>query len=223
MFNLYKQSFWYSGPVFETGSPRNDIFFDKDDCVNLKVRSALGVKREERIVLYAPTFRQSVDSFLAYDVDSILFRRCLEKKFGGSWRFLVRLHPNLINEENATRIRRMYPEAIDVSRYPDMQELLFAADVLVTDYSSSMFDYMYTGRPCFLYVKDYACYDRGFYFNFSELPFPVIERNSMIEPIVCGFDKEEYDCKVKSFFDRIGSVETGVASKRCYELLVGRA
>ena len=223
MSDIYRKSFWYIGEVVETGMPRNDIFFKDVSLTKKKVCSALNIATDAKILLYAPTFRQSKDSFLSYDIDSVLFLKSLTKKFGGEWTLLVRMHPNLISADNMEKIRTMYPGAVNASTYPDMQELLCATDVLLTDYSSSMFDFMYTRKPCFLYIKDYKDYDRGFYLDVKKLPFPVIESNSQISMLVNGFDAEDYANKLDIFMHEIGSIECGKASKRCYDLLVARA
>lgn len=222
MTDIYKKSFWYSGEVYETGTPRNDVFFRKDSGVIDRVKSLLGVKKNEKLILYAPTFRNRADSFECYDIDSCLLQKTIAARFGGEWKFLIRLHPGILNQSNSDRIKKMYPNAIDVSSYPDMQELLYVSDVLITDYSSSMFDFMYTMRPCFLYVKDKNAYDRGFYINIDELPFPKIESNKTLEQIVMSYNSREYEERVKMFMDRIGSAEDGHATEKCYGLLINR-
>ena len=95
---------------------------------------------------------------------------------------LIRLHPNVASlaEEFIQRSK-----VVDVTDYTDPQELLAASDVLVTDYSSIMFDFMLTGRPCFQYASDIAAYrnDRDFYFALDQLPFPLAEDNDHLEQI----------------------------------------
>lgn len=219
MTNIYKKSFWYTGEVYETGTPRNDMFFANHPEFVEKVRKALNIGQDEKIILYAPTFRNNTDSLTCYDIDSEMLQYSISEKFGGIWRFIIRLHPGLLNKNNAKRIKKMYPNASDVSSYPDMQELLYASDILITDYSSSMFDFMYTMRPCFLYVKDKKNYDRGFYMNVDELPFPKIESNQYLEDIIKTYNSKEYKQSIKMFLDKIGSVEDGHATERCYRLL----
>lgn len=222
MTEIYKKSFWYSGDVYETGTPRNDIFYRKDSSIVDRVKKLLNIQKDEKLILYAPTFRNKSDSFAYYDIDSCLLQKVISREFGGVWRFLVKLHPGILNKGNSDRIKQMYPNAIDASSYPDMQELLYASDILITDYSSSMFDFMYTMRPCFLYVKDKDIYDRGFYLNMDELPFPKIESNETLEQVIISYKSHEYEERVKKFMDRIGSVEDGHATEKCYRLLIDR-
>lgn len=222
MRQIYEKSFWYGGKVYETGTPRNDIFFGKHPDVIKKVKSMLGISDNEKIILYAPTFRTNIDSFSCYDLDSIQFVQQVQKKWGGQWKFAIRLHPNLLTNENIRRMNALYPGAINASAYPDMQELLYATDILITDYSSSMFDFMYTMRPCFLYVKDKNEYDRGFYMDISDLPFPSIKENSEIAECVSNVNTQQYKEGVRDFLTQIGSVEDGNATRNCYELLMNR-
>ena len=101
--------------------------------------------------------------------------------------------------------------------YPDMQELLVASDMLVTDYSSCMFDFAITGKPCFLFATDVTDYikDRNFYFPLQSLPFPQADNNPELLQLVERFDEQEYLKKRKEFFGRLAFREDGQASQRC--------
>lgn len=220
MSNIYKHSFWYDGEVYETGTPRNDIFFKhKDEFYKDKIRKCLGIKGNSKILLYAPTFRGTTNSFEKYDIDIRKLVEAIKHKFGGDWTLVLRLHPRLVCKENEKVVAKKFPNAIDASMYPDIMELLVGADILMTDYSSTMFDFMYTGRPCILYTKDREEYDRGFYLSLEELPFINIKSNDLIEEAIKKFDEVTYLEKVKNFLFKIGSVEDGHASERIYKLL----
>ena len=114
----------------------------------------------------------------------------------------------------------MFPQSTNnVSSYPDMIDLLCSADVLVTDYSSCMFDYMYSYKPIILYVPDRSTYDRGFYLDIDKLPFVVINSNKEIENKVSSFNNELYIEKINEFLLNIGSKESGNATECLYDLL----
>lgn len=83
-------------------------------------------------------------------------------------------------------------DVVDVSGYADMQELLCATDVLLTDYSSFMWDYSLTGRPCFIYANDLDQYkkERNFHTPITDWPFPMAERNSELQKEILGFDEK---------------------------------
>ena len=100
-----------------------------------------------------------------------------------------------------------------------MQELLYSADLLITDYSSSMFDFMYSYKPVLLYIPDKELYDRGFYINIEDLPFIVSYNNNEIANNLALFDSQNYSIKIQSFLRVIGDVESGKAAEKTYHLL----
>jgi CDP-glycerol glycerophosphotransferase len=95
-----------------------------------------------------------------------------------------------------------------------MQELLCIADMLITDYSSSMFDFTMLMRPCILYATDAEQYDRGYYFRFEEMPYPLARTQEELTDIIASFDTEAYKERLKKFFDeKIGLAENGHAAE----------
>src|SRR5699024_10923852 len=97
--------------------------------------------------------------------------------FGGKWLILVKLHPHLLSVSNELTENDY---VVNVTTYDDIQELLLIADMLISDYSSLIFDYALTKRPCFLYVpdlEDYIKKERELYFNITELPFAYAKNN----------------------------------------------
>lgn len=212
MSDIFSSSFWYSGKILEVGTPRNDVFFLKDQ-VEKKKNAIYDFYKipGSKILLYAPTFRAN-DSLNAYTIDTKRIAECL----GPEWSVLVRLHPNLMNQTDKKEIERKFPNAIDASCYPDMQELLCATDLLITDYSSSMFDYMLMNKPCIIYASDIETYDRGFYMSIRQLPFPIAENMQELSQLLTNdFSKGNYD----GFFEKIGSRESGNASRQIYDYL----
>lgn len=142
-------------PVWVEGYPRNDVLTGADG--GAATRAALGIGADERVVLYAPTWRDDRDEMiddldparLAADTGAIV---------------LVRGHSRTILPGRDAHGARV----LDVTAYPDMSDLLVVADALVTDYSSVMFDFTATGKPIFFFAPDLAHYReqlRGFYFD----------------------------------------------------------
>jgi CDP-glycerol glycerophosphotransferase len=207
---ILKESYWYEGEVIECGSPKIEVLMLPNSDTIRKVKKHYKLDNEIQILLYAPTFR-SENSLKYYDIDFVRLKRRLEKYFGGRWEILFRLHPNLSNQINEIRDKEAF---IDATLYPDMQELLIASDVLVTDYSGTMFEYIYKNKPVFLYAKDIKSYDRGFYFDFSELPFPLATNNEELETIISNFNHDDYYSKVKEFKLKVGLIEQFGASKK---------
>lgn len=214
---IYRKAFWFEGTILEYGSPRNDIFFEEVSYYKEKVYHYFHLDKQ-RIALYAPTYRNDyrTDEFqLDYD----RLRNVLSCRFGGDWVILVRLHPsNLIDADDFIH----YTDVIlNASNYSIMQELLVASDVLITDYSSCMFDFATTKKPCFLYATDVGRYkeERDNYYELEDLPFPVAEDNEQLEDIVASFDKENYQKDLEILFQRVGLNETGKASVKVADFI----
>ena len=221
MSRIYRESFWYSGAVEEFGSPRNDVFFAPLQGVREKVCAALGVPEGRKMVLYAPTFRAD-GSMEAYDVDYMRLRKALTARFGGEWVVLVRLHPHVM--EQAKDLTFDGAATFDATRYDDMQELLAAADAVVSDYSSLMFDYGLTRRPCFQFATDIAAYqkDRNFYFPLQKMPFPLAEDNDALERAVLAWEAEQAGEEGDAFCREFGIHEDGKAAARCADWILDK-
>jgi CDP-glycerol glycerophosphotransferase len=109
--------------------------------------------------------------------------------------------------------------AIDVTNYQNVAELYLAADVLVTDYSSSMFDFSVTGKPMIFLAPDFDDYvaKRGFYFDFEKLaPGPILRDSSFLRKALEGIDsqKAEYAQRYLAWQQKFNNLEDGFASKR---------
>ena len=213
MTKIYKESFWYSGEVAEFGSPRNDVLFAPPGGVQEKVRQALHLPSGCRMALYAPTFRAD-ESMDAYCLDYARLQKALTGRFGGKWVILIRLHPHVM--ERAGDLNFDGVTTFDATRYDDMQELLAASDAVVSDYSSLMFDYGLTRRPCFQFATDIEAYqkDRNFYFPLHEMPFPLAENNDALEQAVLHWSREEAEEAWEQFCGRFGIHEDGKAAAR---------
>lgn len=209
---IYKRAYGYSGEMLEYGSPRNDIFFENPEYVRSKVDNALGTDGK-RIVLYAPTYRNNyrTDDF---KLDYMRLLNALSNKFDGEWVVLIRLHPQNITD--AEHFIRYTDKIINATNYSIMQELLLVSDVLITDYSSCMFDFITTGKKCFLYASDLERYnqERGCYFDLNELPFPLAQNIDELIKKIKTFDQSKYEAGIKNLFERVGLNETGHASEK---------
>lgn len=218
---VYREAFWYNGQMLECGSPRNDIFFvDPTEYVR-KVKNFFGLK-EEKLVLYAPTYRDDYQTENMYmDFESVL--SCLKQRFGGDWVMLIRLHPQ--NMVDAGRFIQYTDKLINATNYNVMQELLVACDVLISDYSSCMFDFVTKKAPCFIYATDVQKYKdkRDFYFNLRELPFPLAENEEEMKKNILEFDERKYLENLEQLFTRVNLCDNGNASKRVVEWIVERS
>ena len=103
---------------------------------------------------------------------------------------------------------------IDLTHYDDMQELLIAADVLINDFSSSMWDYMLTGKPCFIFAKDLDHYieTTDLYTPISEWPFPIAKTNEQLAENILAFNNDEYKKRCEWHYELLGGCESGNAT-----------
>ncbi|MHA6760786.1 bifunctional glycosyltransferase/CDP-glycerol:glycerophosphate glycerophosphotransferase [Streptacidiphilus sp. PAMC 29251] len=150
--------------VLETGYPRNDRLANGTPAEAREIRERLGIPEGRRTVLYAPTRREQHAGYVpATDLEA------LATALGPDTTLLVRTHYYY----TASRPAELGAgQVLDVSAYPSVEELCLAADVLVTDYSSLMFDYAVLDRPIVLFTPDWAEYQRfrGVYFDLREQP-----------------------------------------------------
>jgi len=164
---VIRQGQVFDGEILETGLPRNDMLINQDKAKISRIKESLGLG-DRKCVLYAPTFREDRNKVdFALDYDRLLSN--LGKRFGGQWVVLHRSHYHMKGENDGSAKENV----IDVTKYPDMQELLLVADVLITDYSSSIWDYSFTSRPIFLYAPDLDDYniERSFFVDIHQWPF----------------------------------------------------
>lgn len=209
-----RDSFLFEGEVLDSGLPRNDIFFSEDvEKIKAYTSRRYGIV-EKRVLLYAPTFRN-----VGYKESGIDIKRLLEQmknKFGGEWVIMYRLHPRL-----RETFQMNLDIGIDVTLHEDMQELLCTADVLVTDYSSVMWDYSLMRKPIFVFAPDISEYleERGFYIKINDWPFPIAESNGELINNVDKFEYKEYCKKVSEFMNKMGSYEDGNACQRLMDYI----
>ncbi len=199
------------------GMPRNDILKNGDNKRREIVRKKIGLGTDDRLVLFAPTYRKQNDDYfhdsiaISYGIDEKLTCNTLQERFGGNWIFAYRYHPCIVNKQSVNNSDNI----IDLTDYDDMQELLLAADVLINDFSSSMWDFMLTGKPCFIFAKDLENYieTTDLYTPVSEWPFPIAESNKELVENIKVFDEETYKEKCKEHYELLGGCETGRATE----------
>ncbi|HEX8488884.1 MAG TPA: CDP-glycerol glycerophosphotransferase family protein [Propionibacteriaceae bacterium] len=217
---LLRSAFGYSGPVLETGYPRNDALQAPDAGQRrARLRRELGISDDTTVVLYAPTYRD--DDVAVPDAPLGLDLPALTEQLGGHFVVLLRLHYYL-------KHRPSWPAAgqvRDLSTYPDVTDLYLAADVLVTDYSSALFDFAVTGKPIVLYAYDLEHYRdrlRGFTFDLqAEAPGPVLTDQASLTAALLDLPGTEraYADRYAAFRERYCHLEDGHATDRVIEHL----
>lgn len=201
---IYRNSFMYTGKIIEQGIPRNDFLVNNSYDIK-KIKSNLKLD-DEKIILYAPTYRK--DSIVeTYSLDLERMKRVFENKFGTKCVVLVKLHPYIssfsYNFDNKN--------ILNVSKYSDIMELLAISDVVISDYSSLIFDYSITRKPVYLFVPDLDDYIKkeGLNFKMEELPFIYAKTNDELEEAIINFDNKLYNRRIDAFFELVGLNETG--------------
>ena len=213
---IYRRAFGYNGQIFKCGFPKNDCLFNDTENVKKKVRDILSIPESKRIFLYVPSFRDyfysKVDT-VAYNVDFPLLRKVLLKRFGCDWTIVVRWHPLFVDELNQCAVENAM--IVNATDYPDIQELLMASDIVMSDYSSCIFDAALLDIPCFTFATDFDEYkaQRGVYYEMDELPFPYARNNEELRKNIENYDHEAYLKHWYAFKDRMGLYEPGNASE----------
>ncbi len=218
--NLFKTIFFNNGKILKVGHPRNDIFFNLNKEKIQQIKEKIGLKPKQNVVMYAPTFRDGDCDIKIFSLDLISLKNALIKKFGGNWIVLTRLHPRLIKLKEKFE-KTSNGEFTDVTIYPDMQELLVISDIVITDYSSCIYDFMLTRKPGFIFATDVEKYNntRGLYYPLESTPFPVARNNDEMIKNIENFDENKYKADVESFLKEKGCMEDGNASKRVVDLI----
>ena len=207
---IFPSTFGYKGTILETGYPRNDVLINQASKRDL-IRRSLGIADGQKVVLYAPTWRDSQRTATG-NWKPVNF---LPGSLGDNVTVLFRGHTNTHSAHTAQIARG----TIDVTNYKNVAELYLAADVLVTDYSSSMFDFSVTGKPMIFLAPDFDEYvaSRGFYFDFEQLaPGPILRDSSFLRKALESIDsqKSEYAQRYLAWQMKFNKLEDGLASKR---------
>lgn len=219
----FRSAFHYEGDVLEVGYPRNDLFY-QDGLTEIagRVREKLQLPTDKKVILYAPTFRDNQTNGANKFTFEIPFDlEAMKEKLGDEYILLLRLHVVISNKFKVPE--ELSDFVYNVSSYSDIQELLTISDVLVTDYSSVMFDYANLKRPILFYVYDFEEYrdnTRGFYMDFEqEAPGPLLQTSDELINALHDIDQvqHDYEGKYQQFYDRYCYLEDGHATDRVVE------
>ena len=214
---IFHRAFLYEKKILNCGYPRNDIFFGDLKEYRNKIEKQFGIGTQEKIVLYAPTYRngRQLDK---YTIEYKKVLKALTERFGGKWKILLRLHPSM-REKSAELLKDN--TIVDASLYEDMQELLAASDVLISDYSSVISEFALMKKPVFLFATDIKEYsgERDFYCDYFDLPFPVAENNCELIKNIIEFKMEKYLTELEKCFKKYKICEYGTASKTVADII----
>jgi CDP-glycerol glycerophosphotransferase len=219
----FKSCFDFKKEILPTGFPRNDVLFKKNDAKSIEsIKKDYNIPLDKKIILYAPTWRD--DEFHKngiYKFSTQINFDLLKKELGNTHIILVKLH-------------YLVKDPVDWSNYEefvykcdhlhDIQELYLISDMLVTDYSSVIFDYALLKRPMIIYAYDYEKYKndlRGFYFNiFEEFPGPVVKNSADLVESIKNYDCKSHSEKYGEFLSKFTKFDEGNASSKIVDLIL---
>lgn len=217
--NSFKKSFWYNGPVIKSDSPQLSVFFSDTSEIKKKIFLDFNLTPNKKVVLYAPTFRNDFNlDIYRWDYQSII--NTLNRKFQSDFVFFIRLHPNIERmAKNAFDNNNIF----DVTKYPDVHELIASTDVMITDFSGVAYDMIFAQKPVFIFAKDYDAYvqnDRPLYFPVSELPFSIAKSVKELQDNILSFNNKDFDNKVEQFKKKIGFEDSGNGAKNIAKIVL---
>lgn len=208
---LYRSAFRYKGQVDALGCPRNERMLQMSLDEKRRIKKELNIDDDIKVLLYAPTFRDNIIDHQQGYIDIETTRRQISKKYGGKWIAMVRGHVG----KKWMGLNNLNP-VVDVTDYPDMADILAITDFLITDYSSTAFDFYLTDKPMILAIFDLADYEA----NCRELKFDPVDAG-----FICAVNQKELEKMIENLdnkllqetyerIDRVfGTKETGSATK----------
>lgn len=219
---IFRRAFAFHGSILKTGYPCNDILFYGNTKEQIKkIKEKLSLPQDKKIMLYAPTWRDDAyyDKANYKFVTGMEFDR-MQQAFEENYILLIKYH-------------YMVRETIDWSNYHgfiyemdaaiDISELYLISDLLITDYSSVMFDYSLLKRPMFFYTYDLDNYKnqlRGFYFDLTkEAPGPVVTDTEELIQSIMDYEPSEYTKEYKKFCEKFNTYDDGHASEKIVQLI----
>ena len=168
----YDEKVWKSAfnadpdSFLKCGMPRNEELWLASDEQKKKMREKLSIPADKKVILYAPTWRDSTDGGKSYEIKPPIHFDVWKRELGDEYVVLFRAH-----HQTTKVLGVQYDEFVrDASSYPAVNDLMIASDILITDYSAIAFDYSVLCRPIFCYAYDYESYlaERGTYFEVDE-------------------------------------------------------
>jgi len=220
---IFRRAFRFDKEILEIGYPRNDILFQKNNQADIaRIKRRLRLPEDRRLILYAPTWRDDEHyGRLKYKFSTRLDFDYLKDRLSGEYALIVKSH-YLVGERPDFSAYEgfVYPFGADF----DIAELYLVADMLITDYSSVMFDYSILNRPMIFFAYDIDRYKddiRGFYFDFlKEAPGPIATDTKQLTDIILTASYRQYEDRLQAFRRKFNHADDGNASAKVVELII---
>ena len=218
---VYKSAFRAKESSYlRVGLPRNEELWNVTDEKKAEMRRKLGIPTDKKVILYAPTWRESTDGGKSYEIKPPIHFDEWEKELGDRYVVLFRAH------HQTTKVLGVrYDEFVrEASSYPAVNDLMIAADILITDYSAIAFDYSILCRPIFCYAYDYDTYlaERGTYFQIDDkYPNKSCRTEEELLARIKGIDYKAECANTKRFRDEF--IQYGIgATEECVKAEFGK-
>lgn len=219
---IFRRAFAFDKEMLEIGYPRNDVLFAKNneqDITDLK--NQLGIPLDKKVILYAPTWRDNE----FYGKGHYKFNRAMDfdlmqEKLSDEYVMIVKYHYLVMDKINWKPYKGFI---INCNLSYDISALYLVADMMITDYSSVMFDYSLLKRPMLFFCYDLEEYRdtlRGFYFDFlEEAPGPVTLTTEELVDSIVNYDPAVYQQKQEAYYQKFNHADDGNASRNVVELI----
>lgn len=209
---------------YPVGVPRTDIFFDEEykmDVIQRMREQFPLTKNADRVILYAPTFRGAGAKSAYFPMHMLNYRKIGDYLKKSNSVMIIKMHPFV---SNAVKIPEGYEDVfIDASEYREVNDILFITDVLITDYSSVIYEMSLLNKPMIFYAFDLKSYiaDRGFYEPYESMVPGKIVKN--IQEMIKALEEDDFEqYKMKEFVERNFKYRDGKSTDRVIELVFGK-
>lgn len=219
---IFRRAFAFYKTMVEVGYPRNDILFTGNNEETIKeLKIELGLPLDKKVILYAPTWRD--DEFYcqgSYKFNPSLAFHMFMEKLREEYVCIVKYHYLIQDSIDWADYKGFI---YDYDKSYDIANLYLVSDMLITDYSSVMFDYSLLNRPMFFYAYDLEKYKdilRGFYFDFvSDVPGPISLKTEDLIDDILHYDANDYRAKYTRFHEKYNHLDNGHASEKVVEII----
>lgn len=212
--------------VQATGFPRTDIFFDENykEAKKKELYEQYPFLKGKKVILFAPTYRGTQFDDAHYDIQKLNLQKIYENLSKENYIFIFKWHPFLYNNIQLKRLKKYeeyqkYPDFYyDLSRERDINDLLLVTDILITDYSSVIFDYYFTNKPIIYFTYDLKKYEggRGLYFPFEEYIYGAVAQTD--EELLDAIQEENMEPeKREKFYKKFISSCDGNSTYKTYK------
>ncbi len=218
---IFRRCFGFEGEMLRIGYPRNDVLFQRNKPEEIaKIKEELGIPKDKKVLLYAPTFRDTQHNAKGeYYFDLALDLDLMKEKLGNEYILITKLHYLVSEKIDLSRYKGfVYPSPTD-----EISLLYLIADAMITDYSSVMFDYTLLKRPVYFFCYDLEEYGdvlRGFYFDFvKEAPGPIAKTTEELIGNILTEKEKEYTEQKEAFYRKFHEYDHGNASEKVLEII----